>query len=143
MSEPNKGTSQQTQDKKRTAASAARRTAAKATAPASGAAKKAEAAAGDGASVAKKVTGRAADGMAGTVSAAAKGVEAGRRAAVVASGRVATVATTAWAVLAHRKLVAAGVSAGVTAVGVASYAVGRRSGRRTLGPITRFTGGRI
>ncbi|MGW4453908.1 hypothetical protein ACWELY_33535, partial [Streptomyces sp. NPDC004599] len=60
-----------------------------------------------------------------------------------ASGRVASVATTAWTVLAHRKIVAAGVSAGVTAVGVASYAAGRRSGRRTLGPITRFTGGRI
>ncbi|EHN74659.1 hypothetical protein SMCF_5894, partial [Streptomyces coelicoflavus ZG0656] len=49
----------------------------------------------------------------------------------------------AWTVVTHRKLVAAGVGAGLTAVSAASYAVGRRAGRHTHGPLTRLTGGRI
>ncbi|CAM5226835.1 Cystathionine beta-lyase/cystathionine gamma-synthase OS=Streptomyces violarus OX=67380 GN=FHS41_007339 PE=4 SV=1 [Streptomyces violarus] len=74
---------------------------------------------------------------------AARSVEAGRQAVVAASGQVAATAKTAWTVIAHRKAVAAGVGAGLTALSAASYAVGRRAGRQTHGPLTRLTGGRI
>ncbi|MFF3348975.1 hypothetical protein [Streptomyces sp. NPDC002779] len=85
--------------------------------------------------------------MAGTgtavVQSAAAGVQAGRKAVVTASGQAVALATTAWTLIANRKLVAAGVGAGLSAVTATSYLAGRRAGRRTLGPITRMTGGRI
>ncbi|PPS86943.1 hypothetical protein BZZ08_03017 [Streptomyces sp. MH60] len=74
---------------------------------------------------------------------AAKTVAAGRQAVVTTSEQVAATAKTAWTVVAQRKLVAAGVCAGLTAVTAASYAMGRRAGRHTHGPLTRLTGGRI
>lgn len=101
MSEPNKGTDQQNETMKRTTASRARDSADKATAPVSDAAKKTEAKAGEVASAAQQAT-----------------------------GQVTSAARTAWTALAHRKMLAMGVGAGVTAVSAASYAVGRRAGRR-------------
>lgn len=74
---------------------------------------------------------------------AAKSVAAGRQAVVTTSEQVAATAKTAWTVVAQRKLVAAGVGAGLTALSAASYAVGRRAGRHAHGPLTRLTGGRI
>lgn len=100
----------------RSAASKGRRTAAKTTAPAAKAAEKAG------------VTER---------------VEAGRKAVIAASGQAVTFARTAWTAIARRKALVAGVGAGLTALGATSYSAGRRAGRRTLGPITRLTGGRI
>ncbi|MBZ3905774.1 hypothetical protein [Streptomyces griseiscabiei] len=134
-----------------TAAAKARRTAGKATAPATDGAKTAaikvdDAAASTkaGAGHAADATKRAADGTSAAVHSAVKGVEAGRQAVVQASGQVAAGAKTAMTVIAHRKLVAAGVGAGLTALTAASYAVGRRSGRQVHGgPLTRLTGGRI
>ncbi|GAA3209150.1 hypothetical protein GCM10020256_06200 [Streptomyces thermocoprophilus] len=73
-------------------------------------------------------------------------LDAGRRAAVTAAGRVGTAARTAWTALAHRRALALGVGAGVTALSAASFAAGRRSGRVAQGfrgPLTRLTGGRI
>ncbi|MFJ5531738.1 hypothetical protein [Streptomyces sp. NPDC093261] len=142
MSEPNSGTSQKT-DSRRAPAAKARRTADKATAPASRAAKKAAATTGDAASAAKSGAERSAESASGAVHAAAKGVEVGRQAIIATSGQVAATAKTAWTVIAHRKLVAAGVGAGLTALSAASYAVGRRAGNRPQGPLTRLTGGRI
>ncbi|MEU6095067.1 hypothetical protein [Streptomyces sp. NPDC047079] len=142
MSEPNSETNQKT-DTKRTPAAKARRTASKATAPASRAAKSAAAATDDAASAAKSGAERSAESAAGAAHIAAKGVEAGRQAIIATSGQVAATAKTAWTVIAHRKLVAAGVGAGLTALSAASYAVGRRAGHGTQGPITRLTGGRI
>jgi hypothetical protein len=77
------------------------------------------------------------------VQTAAKSVEAGRQTVIAASGQAAAVAKTAWTVIAQRKLIAAGVGAGLTALTATSYAVGRRAARHTHGPITRLTGGRI
>ncbi|WP_434099118.1 hypothetical protein [Streptomyces violaceorubidus] len=99
--------------------------------------------ASDAASAAKAGAQRSADAANGAVQTAAKGVAAGRQAVVTTSGQVAATAKTAWTVIAHRKLVAAGVGAGLTAVTAASYAMGRRAGRHTHGPLTRLTGGRI
>lgn len=142
MSEPNTQPNEEPEAKRATAAQA-RRTAAKATAPASRAAKSAATKADDAASGTKSVAERAARATSGAAHTAARGVEAGRQAIISTSGQVATTARTAWTVIAHRKLVAAGVSAGLTALTAASYAAGRRSGRHTHGPITRLTGGRI
>ncbi|WP_051777505.1 hypothetical protein [Streptomyces violaceorubidus] len=102
-----------------------------------------ESRASDAASAAKAGAQRSADAANGAVQTAAKGVAAGRQAVVTTSGQVAATAKTAWTVIAHRKLVAAGVGAGLTAVTAASYAMGRRAGRHTHGPLTRLTGGRI
>ncbi|WP_152772907.1 hypothetical protein [Streptomyces spongiae] len=143
MTEPNKDTNKKTATKGTTTGAAARRTAEKATAPASRTAESAAAKSGDVASAAKAGAERSADAAQGAVQTAAKSVEAGRQAVVTASGHVATTARTAWTVVAQRKLVAAGVGAGLTALGAASYAAGRRSGRHTHGPLTRLTGGRI
>ncbi|MDT0609255.1 hypothetical protein [Streptomyces lancefieldiae] len=115
----------------------------KATAPASRAGQAAADKAADAASAAKAGTRRSAEAANGAVRTAAKGAEAGRRAVVTTSGQVAATAKTAWTVIAHRKLVAAGVGAGLTALSAASYAVGRRAGRHPHGPLTRLTGGRI
>ncbi|MFI9648337.1 hypothetical protein ACIHAA_18820 [Streptomyces sp. NPDC052040] len=142
MSEPNSGTNQRTETK-RTTASKARQATGKATAPASRTAKKAAASADGAASAAKSGAERSAESATGAVQAAAKGVEVSRQAIVATSGQVAATAKTAWTVIAHRKLVAAGVGAGLTALSAASYAVGRRSGHRPQGPLTRLTGGRI
>ncbi|MEU7058141.1 hypothetical protein [Streptomyces sp. NPDC046197] len=142
MSEPNNNTHQKTERQRATAAKA-RRTADKATAPATRAATGAAAKADDAATAAKSGAAEAVDAANGVVHSAAKNVEAGRQAIVAASGRAAATAKTAWAVIARRKLVAAGLGGGLAALSAASYTVGRRAGRRTQGPITRFTGGRI
>ncbi|WP_055574386.1 hypothetical protein, partial [Streptomyces prasinopilosus] len=99
--------------------------------------------AGDAASAAKSGAERAAGVANGAVQSAAKGVEASRKAIVATSGQVAATAVTAWTVLTNRKLVAAGVGAGLTVLSAASYAVGRRAERHSHGPLTRMTGGRI
>ncbi|MDN3270211.1 hypothetical protein [Streptomyces sp. MA15] len=99
--------------------------------------------AADAASAAASGTQRAARAANGAAQSAVKGVEAGRRAVVTASGQVAAGAKTAWTVIANRRLVAAGAAAGLTALTAASYAVGRRAERHTHGPLTRMTGGRI
>ncbi|MEU3730811.1 hypothetical protein AB0E81_15520 [Streptomyces sp. NPDC033538] len=142
MSDPNKDTSQKPTTT-RTADAKARDAADKATAPASRAGQAAAGKAGDAASAAKAGAQRSAQAANGAVQSAAKGVEAGRQAVVTTSGHVAATAKTAWTVIAHRKLVAAGVGAGITALSAASYAVGRRAGHQAHGPLTRLTGGRI
>ncbi|MFJ7149168.1 hypothetical protein ACIQVT_13355 [Streptomyces sp. NPDC100445] len=142
MTESNSGTTRKSGQDQGTA-SKARRTADKATAPAGRAAKKTAAASDDATSAVKAGAGRTAEVTGGAVRTAARGVETGRQALVTASGQVATTARTAWTVVAHRKLVAAGVSAGLTAVTVASYAMGRRAERSSHGPLTRLTQGRI
>lgn len=142
MSDPNKDTNQKP-NTTRTAESKAKAAAESTTAPASRAARGAVGKAGDAASAAKTGAQRSAEAANGAVQTAAKGVEAGRQAVVTTSGQVATTAKTAWTAIAHRKLVAAGVGVGVTALSAASYAVGRRTGRHTHGPLTRLTGGRI
>jgi hypothetical protein len=142
MSEPNNQPNEETESKRATAAKA-RRTADKATAPAARAAKGAAAKADDASSAAKSAAERTAEVTTGAAHSAARGVEASRQAIIATSGQVAATAKTAWTVIAHRKLVAAGVGAGLTALTAASYAVGRRSGRHTHGPLTRLTGGRI
>nr|WP_078969460.1 hypothetical protein [Streptomyces cyaneogriseus] len=138
MTEPNNDT-----QGKRTSAQTARRTADKATGGGAQAAKSVASAADEAASAARTGARRPAEVASGAAQTAAKGVEAGRRVLATVPGRVTTTAQTAWTVIAHRKLVAAGAAAGVTALSAASYAVGRRSARRTLGPLTRLTGGRI
>ncbi|MFE0805328.1 hypothetical protein [Streptomyces sp. NPDC058812] len=142
MSDPNKDTNKKPTST-RTAESKAGGAAEKATAPASRASRAAADRAGDAASAAKAGAQRSAEAANGAVQTAAKGVAAGRQAVVTTSGQVAATAKTAWTAIAHRKLVAAGVGAGITAVSAASYAVGRRAGRHSHGPLTRLTGGRI
>ncbi|MFJ8532071.1 hypothetical protein [Streptomyces sp. NPDC093591] len=146
MSPSNNDTSQESGSTRGTA-SKARRTTAKATAPASKAAEKAAGKTGDAASAAADTAGRSA-GRAAEVTTkvahtAAERVESGRQAVVAASGQAVALAKTAWTVIADRKVLVAGLGAGLTALGATSYAAGRRAGRRTLGPITRLTGGRI
>ncbi|MEV5474223.1 hypothetical protein ACWDR2_08710 [Streptomyces sp. NPDC003631] len=89
----------------------------------------------------------AAERTAGTgaavVHGAAERVQAGRQAVIAASGQAVVLAKTGWTLIAHRKILAAGVGAGLSALGATSYLAGRRAGRRTHGPITRLTGGRI
>ncbi|MBD0418449.1 hypothetical protein H0H10_04575 [Streptomyces sp. TRM S81-3] len=142
MSESNNDPSKKN-DATRTTESKARRAAAKATAPASRAGKTAADKADDATSAARAGAERASEAANGAVHTAVRGVEAGRQAVVATSGQVAATARTAWTAIAHRKLVAAGVGAGLTALGAASYAAGRRAGRHTHGPLTRLTGGRI
>jgi hypothetical protein len=142
MSEPNKDTNQKTETT-RTAEAKARGTADRATAPASRAAKAATGKAADAASATRSGAERTAQAANGAVQTAAKGVEAGRRAVITTTGHVTTTAKTAWTLVAQRRLVAAGVGAGLTALSAASYAMGRRAGRHTQGPLTRLTGGRI
>ncbi|MFE7931573.1 hypothetical protein ACFU6S_23165 [Streptomyces sp. NPDC057456] len=146
MSEPNRKTNEQSAAE-RVTASKARRTTDKATAPAARAAKSAATKTDDAASATRSGVQRSAEATTGAVQSAAhsasRGVEAGRQAIVATSGQVAATAKTAWTVIAHRKLIAAGVGAGLSALTAASYAVGRRSGRHPQGPLTRLTGGRI
>ncbi|MFJ4578905.1 hypothetical protein [Streptomyces echinatus] len=142
MTEPNSKTSRQAAPERDTAAKA-RRTAEKATAPAGRAAKKAVETSDEAVLAVKSGTGRAAEAAGAATRTAARGVESGRQALVTASGQVAATAKTAWAVVAHRKLLAAGMGAGLTALSAASYAWGRRAERRTYGPLTRLTQGRI
>ncbi|MGW0819327.1 hypothetical protein ACWD00_40070 [Streptomyces viridiviolaceus] len=142
MSESNNDPSQKN-NATRTTESKARRATDKATAPAARAGKTATGKADDAASATRAGAERASEAAAGAVHTAARGVEAGRQAVVATSGQVAATAKTAWTAIAHRKLVAAGVGAGLTALSAASYAAGRRVGRHTHGPLTRLTGGRI
>ncbi|MFH0173485.1 hypothetical protein ACIA6D_25180 [Streptomyces cacaoi] len=146
MSEPNRKTNEQSAAE-RVTASKARRTTDKATAPAARAAKSAATKTDDAASATRTGVQRSAEATTGAVQSAAhsasRGVEAGRQAIVATSGHVAATAKTAWTVIAHRKLIAAGVGAGLSALTAASYAVGRRSTRHPQGPLTRLTGGRI
>ncbi|QJS99442.1 hypothetical protein G9272_03245 [Streptomyces asoensis] len=146
MSEPNRKTNEQSAAE-RVTASKARRTTDKATAPAARAAKSAATKTDDAASATRAGVQRSAEATTGAVQSAAhsasRGVEAGRQAIVATSGHVAATAKTAWTVIAHRKLIAAGVGAGLSALTAASYAVGRRSTRQPQGPLTRLTGGRI
>jgi hypothetical protein len=132
---------------KRATAAKARDTTAEATAPAARAARQAATKTDDAAEAAKSGVQRTAEATTGTVQSAAhsaaRGVEASRRAIVTTSGQVAATAKTAWTVVAQRKLIAAGVGAGLSALTAASYAVGRRSARHAHGPLTRLTGGRI
>ncbi|MFQ6142376.1 hypothetical protein ACLMNJ_04770 [Streptomyces seoulensis] len=129
-------------DQKNTAAKA-RRAADKATVPAARAADVATAKTDEAASAAKAGAAKAAEATSSVAHSAAKGVAVGRKAVVTASGQVAATARTAWTVIARRKLVAAGLGGGLAGLTAASYAVGRRAGRRSQGPLTRLTGGRI
>ncbi|MEU1189131.1 hypothetical protein [Streptomyces sp. NPDC005859] len=146
MSEPNRKTNEESAAE-RVTASRARRTADKATPPAARAAKNAASRTDDAASSARAGVQRSAEVTTGAVQSAAhsasRGVEAGRQAIVATSGHVAATARTAWTVIANRKVIAAGVGAGLSALTAASYAVGRRSARHSHGPLTRLTGGRI
>jgi hypothetical protein len=126
-----------------TAASKARQSTDKATAPATDTARAAAAKTDEAASAAKAGAQRAADVTSAAAQTAVKGVEASRQAIVSASGQVAAGAKTAWTVLSHRKLVTAGVGAGLTALSAASFVAGRRAERQTQGPLTRMIGGRI
>ncbi|MGX1548118.1 hypothetical protein [Streptomyces adustus] len=125
------------------AAAQARQTAERLTAPAARTAKALAARTDDATSAAKGVAGRAADATSGLAQSAAKGVEVGRQAIVTSAGQVAATAQTAWTAVARRRLTAAGVGAGLTALTTVSYLAGRRSQRQAQGPLTRLTGGRI
>lgn len=74
---------------------------------------------------------------------AGKGVQAGRQAVVSASSKAASTAATAWTVLKARKIIAAGAGAGLLAVIAGSFAAGRGSAMRRVGPVTRITKGRL
>lgn len=142
MSQSNSGTNQSSVSK-RGASAKARQATAKATAPASQAADKAADKAGDVTSAASDGAERVAGASTAVVHSATERVQAGRQAVIAASGQAVAFAKTAWTVIAHRKLLAAGVGAGLSALGATSYLAGHRAGRRTHGPITRLTGGRI
>ncbi|MGA5414485.1 hypothetical protein [Streptomyces pseudogriseolus] len=137
------GSRTSTESKASKATSAAERTTGKAAESAKNAVNGVAGTAGDAASAVASGTERAARAANGAARSAAKGVEAGRRAVVTASGQVVAGAKTAWTVVANRRLVAAGAAAGLTALTAASYAVGRRAERHSHGPLTRMTGGRI
>ncbi|GAA1035996.1 hypothetical protein GCM10009566_02130 [Streptomyces murinus] len=136
MTQMNSGTNQESVNK-------ARRATAKVTAPAAKVAGKAAEKSDDVAAEAVGVAERTAGAGAAVVRGAAGRVQAGRRAVVSASGHAVGLARTAWTVVARRKAVAAGAGVGLSAMGALSYLAGRRAGRRTRGPITRLTGGRI
>ncbi|MFI1837789.1 hypothetical protein [Streptomyces olivaceoviridis] len=142
MSQSNSGTNQSSVSKQGASAKA-RQATAKATAPASQAADKAADKAGDVTSAASNGAERVAGASTAVMHSAAERVQAGRQAVIAASGQAVAFAKTAWTVIAHRKLIAAGVGAGLSALGATSYLAGHRAARRTHGPITRLTGGRI
>ncbi|MGV9358415.1 MULTISPECIES: hypothetical protein [unclassified Streptomyces] len=142
MSQAKSGTNRDSANNGSTSAKA-RQATAKVTAPASQAADKAAEKSGDVASAARGAGERTAEAGSAVVRGAAERVQAGRQAVVAASGQAVTLARTAWTVIAQRKLLAAGVGAGLSALGATSYLAGHRAGRRTHGPITRLTGGRI
>ncbi len=60
-----------------------------------------------------------------------------------AAGRAGAKAGTAWSLVKARKAIAAGAGAGVATVVAGSYALGRRAGLRSRGPLSRLTGGRL
>lgn len=93
--------------------------------------------ASDTTSALKSGAGRAASAANDAVQSVA---EAGRRVVVATSGKVAASRASSWTAPSNRKLAAVAAGVGLSAV---SYAVGRRSGRHTHGPLTRMTGGRI
>ncbi|MEU6479870.1 hypothetical protein ABZ858_23880 [Streptomyces sp. NPDC047017] len=136
------GSSRNNTARKHTAAKA-EKAAGKATAPAARAAKQAASATEDATSAAQAGTARVVGATNAAARTAARGVESGRQAIVTASGQVASTAKTAWTVFAQRKLIAAGVGAGLTALTATSYALGRRAQRQSYGPLTRLTQGRI
>ncbi|MFF5404158.1 hypothetical protein ACFY8K_15410 [Streptomyces misionensis] len=138
MSQAKSGTNRDSANNGSTSAKA-RQATAKVTAPASQAADKAAEKSGDVASAARGAGERTAEAGSAVVRGAAERVQA----VVAASGQAVTLARTAWTVIAQRKLLAAGVGAGLSALGATSYLAGHRAGRRTHGPITRLTGGRI
>ncbi|MER5449528.1 hypothetical protein ABT052_02325 [Streptomyces sp. NPDC002766] len=142
MSQSNSET-KRTSASNRSAAAKARRATAKATAPASQAADKAAEKSDAVESAAVGAAERTAGASTAVVHGAAERVQAGRQAVIAASGQAVAFAKTAWTLIAQRKLLAAGVGAGLSALGTTSYLAGRRAGRRTEGPITRLTGGRI
>ncbi|MFF5480886.1 hypothetical protein ACFY5C_26610 [Streptomyces sp. NPDC012935] len=142
MNSSNNHTTQDSVSEK-AAESKARRATSRATAPASKAAGKAADKTGEAASAAVEATERTAKATTDVVHTTAERVEAGRQALVAASGQAAAFAKTTWTLIANRKVLVAGVGAGLTVLGATSYAAGRRAGRRTLGPITRMTGGRF
>ncbi|MYT69026.1 MULTISPECIES: hypothetical protein [unclassified Streptomyces] len=125
------------------AAKAAEKTAgkfaAKAEAAGAGAGRVARAVGTEGAHAATTAT-AALDGARSTVTSAAGQAAS---AATAAAGQAASAASTAWAALKDHKVVAAGVTAGATALVVGSYAAGRRAERGAQGPLTRLTGGRV
>lgn len=125
------------------ASAKARQVTAKVTAPASRAADEAAERSGDVGSAAVGAARRAADAGTEAVRGAAERVRAGRQVVIGASGRAVVAARTAWKAIDHRRVLAAGVGAGLSALGAASYLAGRRAERRTHGPLTRLTGGRI
>ncbi|MER6332044.1 hypothetical protein ABT298_22430 [Streptomyces sp. NPDC001034] len=125
------------------ASAKARQVTAKVTAPASQAADRAAGKSGAVGSAAVGAARRTAGAGTAAVRGAAERVQAGRQVVIGASGRAVAAARTAWTVIARRKVLAAGAGAGLSALGAASYLAGRRAARRTHGPITRLTGGRI
>ncbi|GAB1339523.1 hypothetical protein ACE1SV_61130 [Streptomyces sp. E-15] len=142
MTETNDTTNRKAATVARTA-SQARGTTDRVTASAGRAAKKAAQSTDDAVSAVKKGTERAAEATGTVAHTAARGLESGRKALVTASAQVTTTAKAAWTVVAHRKLLAAGVGAGLTALSAVSYALGRRAERHPHGPLTRLTKGRI
>ncbi|MBC7272379.1 MAG: hypothetical protein H5T76_27360 [Streptomyces sp.] len=142
MSQSNSGTNQNSASK-RNASDKARHATAKATAPASRAADKAAEKSDDAKSAATNAAERTAATGTAVVHGAAERVQAGRQAVIATSEQAVALAKTTWTVIAHRKVLAAGVGAGLSALGATSYLAGRRAGRRTHGPLTRLTGGRI
>ncbi|MDN3297827.1 hypothetical protein QWM81_28065 [Streptomyces ficellus] len=60
-----------------------------------------------------------------------------------AAEQTAGKAGVAWTLVKARKAAVAGAGAGVVTVVASSYALGRRSGLRRRGPLSRLTGGRL
>lgn len=110
---------------------------------AAGKAESAGRATGSAAKAGGEATARTAAAAGSGITRALKNVEAGREAVSAATGQVAQTAHTAWIALKHRKVIVAGAAVGVTALGVTSFAAGRRTERNRLGPVTRWTGGRF
>ena len=66
-----------------------------------------------------------------------------QRTAVSAAGATAGAAGVVWSIVKARKTVVAGAGTGVVTAVAGSYALGRRSGLRQRGPLSRLTGGRL
>lgn len=72
------------------------------------------------------------------------GWESGRQAVASTAGKAVATASTAWAVVKHRKAIAAGAAAGVVGLMGGAFAAGRHTNKpHAAGPLTRLTGGRI
>lgn len=74
---------------------------------------------------------------------ASQSAEAGRQKIASASSTAATAASATWKIVKNRKAVVAGIGAGAVTAVAASFAAGRFSAKRNVGPFTRFTGGRL